>query len=107
MIERLKKAIEGRLDDPSLTNKELAAYFKMGERTFSRKVKEATGKTPNQFIRSYRLSRAMDFIASGEYVTVNELSNAVGFKRADYFSHKFKEVFKKKPLEVLQEKGWR
>jgi AraC-like DNA-binding protein len=107
MIERLKEIIEERLDDNTLTNKEIATYFKVSERTFTRRVKEATGESPNKFIRDYRLNRAMDFIVLGEYVTVSELSNAVGFSRPDYFSHRFKENFKKRPLEVLKEKGWR
>ncbi|MEM9888795.1 MAG: helix-turn-helix transcriptional regulator [Bacteroidota bacterium] len=107
MIEHLEKVIEERLEDNKLTNREIAALLKMSERNFTRRVKELTGISANRYIRSYRLKRAMHFIEEGRYVTVNEISNAVGFSSSSYFSHKFEEYFNKKPLQVLKDKGWR
>ncbi|MEN0051822.1 MAG: helix-turn-helix transcriptional regulator [Bacteroidota bacterium] len=107
MIERLIVAIEARLNDNNLSNKDLAKSLGMSERNFSRKMHQLTGMPPQKYVRQYRLERAMDFIKEGKFFTVNEIANAVGFIKADYFSYKFEEHFGKKPYQLLREMGLR
>lgn len=107
MINRLNQIITKRLSEHNLTNEDIASEFKMSTSSLTRKVKTMTGQSPTQYIRSYRLECAKQFISEGTFVTVNELSNAVGFSDAHYFSHKFKEYFDKTPLQMLRDYGWR
>lgn len=107
MVKQLENILEKNLENGKLTNKEIAADLRMSERNFTRKVRKLTGKSANEFIRAYRLEKAMEFIQEGTYLTVNELSNAVGFASPGYFSHIFEEHYEKKPLELLRDEGWR
>lgn len=109
MIHRFRSIIDSNLDkkEYSLSNRELSKKMGMSERNFSRRIQALTGMSPQKYVRQYRLEKAKGMIAEGKFYTVSEIANAVGFTKTAYFSHKFKEYFGKKPLEMLREHGWR
>ncbi len=66
-----------------------------------RKLKMLTGLTPSQFIRNYRLKKAIDILAV-EDVRVAELAARVGFNDTSYFIKCFKEKFDVSPTEYVR-----
>jgi AraC-like DNA-binding protein len=67
----------------------------------SRKIKTLTGLTPNKYIREIKLQHARTLLESKKYVTVSEVSQAVGFSKTEYFSQLYKERFGKLPSAYL------
>jgi len=106
-LKRFNNAIDKKLADPTITNEWLANKMEISQRQLIRKVKDIIGIPPRQYIRIYRLEKAMNILQAGTYHTVKETAHAVGFEKASYFTRKFEDQFGKKPLEILREYGWR
>lgn len=106
-LSRFHAIIDNHLDDPSLSNEQIAEALDISERHLFRKVNEITGKSPQKYVSQYRLQAAMQYLKNGRFKTVNETSFAVGFRSTSYFIRQFEKKFGLKPLQVLQESGWR
>lgn len=85
--------------DTELNSADLAAKFGYTEAHFCRKFKEATGLTPANYIRIYRLERASHLLKEEE-LQISEVAARCGFSDANYFSRCFKAHFKKTPSMV-------
>ena len=64
-----------------------------------RKLKSLTGYAPSQFIRSFRLERAMELLQK-QAGNVSDVAYRVGFSSPAYFSKCFTEQFGYPPKEV-------
>ena len=106
-LSRLHLIVDKNLDNPDLDNHQLAAALDISERHLFRKVKMLTTLTPQKYLSQYRLRKAMQYLKNGKYRTVKETSFAVGFRNPSYFIRKFEKEFSIKPLQILQEAGWR
>lgn len=84
-----------------LTSASLAAQFGYTEAHFCRKFKEATGLTPANYIRIYRLERANRLLKE-EDLPISEVAARCGFADANYFTRCFKAHFKKTPTKIKQ-----
>ncbi len=82
-----------------LTSSALAAHFGYTEAHFCRKFKEATGLTPANYIRIYRLEQANDLLKAGD-LQVSEVAARCGFADANYFTRCFKNHFKTLPSKI-------
>lgn len=60
--------------------------------TCYRKVKELTGMTPNDYLRTARLKRAAELLLD-DRLNVTEVAYKVGFEDPSYFSKCFKAYF--------------
>ena len=60
-----------------------------------RKLKALTGLAATDFIRSYRLKRAVGLLQQGQ--TVAQTAYAVGFESPSYFGQCFREQFGEPP----------
>ncbi|BDU51637.1 response regulator transcription factor [Haliovirga abyssi] len=67
----------------------------------SRKFKEETGHTLNNFLNKYRIQKALELLFSGDY-KVYEIAELVGFSNYKYFSSVFKKYIKCSPLEFVK-----
>lgn len=106
-LKRLNTVIDEQLKQQKIDNQQLARLMNVSERQFFRKMKQATDRTPRQYLRQYRLQKAMNYLEKGEYQTVNEVAYAVGYINVGYFITQFEQLFGKRPLQVLRENGWR
>lgn len=106
-LQRIKEVIEKKLVTGDLTNDVLALEVGISERHLFRRMKDLTGYTPQQYIRQYRLEQAMQFLKDGTFRTVKDTAQAVGYINISYFINQFEKKYGQKPLEVLQERGWR
>ncbi len=106
-LYRLDLAIERNLSDRYLNNQSLAETMSISERQLFRKIRELTDLSPQQYLRQYRLQRAMQYLRDGQFRTVKETAFAVGFANVSYFIQQFEQEFGIKPLAQLQRAGWR
>ncbi len=106
-LNRLHAVIERNLNDPSLNNEQIAVALMVSERHLFRKVKELTNLPPQKYLSQYRLQRAIEYLRNGKFRTVKETCFAVGFRHTSYFISQFEKKFGLRPLQVLQESGWR
>jgi len=90
--ERLRIVMEKQLSNPDFTLEDFAASMKLGRTIFFRKVKGITGYTPNEYMRIFRMKKAVELLNDGNY-NVSEISYMIGMKNPYYFSKCFKEQF--------------
>ena len=102
VISRLKKHVLEYIDDTHFNVLRLADAAAMSERQLYRYLKSTTGFTPLQFIQEIKLNYANDLARRKAYSSLSELSSAVGFKQAAYFSNLFEKRFGKKPGVILK-----
>jgi len=67
---------------------------------FYRKLVRITGKSPNRFIKEYRLKKAVHFLQNGEG-NISEIAFATGFSSPSYFTKCFLEQFHRLPSALL------
>ncbi len=91
-IQQLDRLVSERIADANLSVDDLAAMFKMGRSKFYEKVKATTGKTPNNYIRDYRMEAARQLLED-ETLTVAEVAYKVGFSDPFYFGTCFKRQY--------------
>lgn len=101
-LERLHDAAVVSMSDPALTVDVLAQKLGMGRSQFFSKVKELTGQTPNEYIRTLRLREAANIIRKGD-ARINEVCYAVGFSSPSYFARRFAEQFGLSPSAYAKE----
>ncbi|XAH22872.1 helix-turn-helix domain-containing protein [Xylophilus sp. GW821-FHT01B05] len=80
LVARLAARIEAALPQ-ALSVSGLAREFCMSERTLSRHVQKATGKSPQALLQSVRLRRARALLESSR-MTVEQVAGAVGYQDA-------------------------
>ena len=56
--------------------------------------------TPQEYVISKRLAHALSIIESGDYLTINEVAELVGYKDPLYFSKAFKKLYGFSPSEI-------
>lgn len=98
-LEKLKTFIEKNLDNEMLGVDDLAGELHMSRSQLHRKMKALTNLPPNEFIRSYRLVRAMELIKSNAGSTA-EIAFNVGFNSPSYFTRCFREYYGFPPSEA-------
>lgn len=91
--------VESNLQNEQFGVEELADRMSMSRSHLHRKLKQATGQSVNQFIREYRLQRAMELLKQ-EDKTVSEVAYEVGFGSPSYFTTCFAEYYGYPPGEV-------
>ena len=69
-----------------------------------RKIKQLTGMTSSEFIRSIKLKKAATLLMESG-MTVAEIAYQTGFSSPSYFTKCFKEQFKMSPKEYVENKS--
>lgn len=65
---------------------------------FGKIFKESTGRTPQEFLLNYRMTKATELLKLTK-LTVGDISNAVGYDNPLHFSRAFKNIFGISPRE--------
>lgn len=106
-LNRLNIIIDKNIADSFFSNSQMAEAMDISERHLFRKVKALGKVSPQKYLSQYRLKRAMQYLQHGRFRTVKETAYAVGFKNPSYFIRQFEKEFGVRPLQILQEAGWR
>ncbi|MDX2432719.1 MAG: helix-turn-helix transcriptional regulator, partial [Bacteroides sp.] len=85
LVQQLNVLIEENLTNEHFGVEELAASIGYSRSHLHRKLQKQLGKTISQYIRDYRLEKALS-ILKDEEVNVSEVAYQVGFGSATYFS---------------------
>lgn len=96
-ILQLQLWLKGNLEK-SISLDDMADYCRMSTRNLSRRFKQATGKTPRQYLMSARLKMARDLLQSSN-LTIGDIADKTGFNDASHFSQTFHKSFSSTPSE--------
>lgn len=91
-VDQLNAIMEKQMSNPDFSVEEFATSVKMGRTVFFRKMKGVTGYSPNEFMRIYRMKKAIELLQDGTY-NISEITYKIGMKDPHYFSRCFKEQF--------------
>lgn len=83
----------------------IASCLKMSEQTFRRRLVEATGKLPKDFISAVQMERAVALLKGNNDKTITEVARECGFEEASAFSRSFKRSFDCSPSEFRADAG--
>lgn len=100
-INKLNDVIEHQYIEPELGITQMAEKLAMSERQLQRKIKVLLGTTPNNFIKDYRLKKALLLLESG--AQIGRIAQDVGFSSQTYFGRCFKENYACTPKQYQQQ----
>jgi signal transduction histidine kinase/ligand-binding sensor domain-containing protein/DNA-binding response OmpR family regulator len=100
-MNKLMKIINENLSNTDLNVELLAGQVGMSRVHMHRKLKELTGQSASDFIRSIRLKQAA-LMLSEKKITVSEVAYAAGFRNISHFSTAFKNFYGKSPSEYIE-----
>jgi len=99
LINKLNTVLEANLDNELFGVKELTEEIGMSRAQLHRKLHVNTGKSTSQYIREFRLEKAMKMLQNN-VATASEIAYRVGFKSPTYFNTSFREYYGYTPGEV-------
>ncbi len=91
-IDEVRSIVISNLADENFGVRELASSLSLSSSQTLRKVKAATGKSVNQFIRELRLEKAAKLLKKTD-LSAAEIAYQVGFNSASYFNKTFSKYF--------------
>ena len=103
-IEQLTIILEENLDSPQLDVQLLSSKMHISKSQLNRKMKAVFNKTPNQYIRSFRLTKARQLMVKHTELTLAEIAYDVGFSSPAYFSKCFHDEFGYPPSSLNRAK---
>ena len=98
-IQKLEGILDLNLSDENFGVSELAIEAGISRSQLHRKLNDLIGKSSSQFIREYRLQKAMEMLKL-KSATASEIGYRVGFSSPTYFSTAFKNFYGYSPGEV-------
>ena len=106
MLTRLEQFVEENLDDEQFGVGDLSRSVGISRSHLHRKLRAATGQSVSQFIREYRLGKALHLLKEGQH-SVSEVAYLVGFGSASYFSRCFAHLYGHPPNKAgkIEPKG--
>lgn len=97
-LQRVKASVENNISDCSFCVERMADEVNLSRTQLLRKLKALTGFSPNEFIRDFRLKKAMELIQSNTD-TISQIGYQVGFNDQSYFTKCFKKQYGMLPSE--------
>jgi len=98
-LRRFIAVLEDHLDEEKLGVEEFAQKMFISRSQLHRKLKALINQNATDFIRDFRLDKAMEMLKNHEGL-VSEVASKVGFSNEKYFSTIFKEKFGVSPSRV-------
>ncbi|MCW3091975.1 MAG: response regulator [Ferruginibacter sp.] len=91
-----------QLENTDLNVDYICQQIGMSKTKLYKKIREISGQTINEFVRAFRLKKAME-IMTHEDITVTEVMYRIGIQSHSYFTTIFKKEFGKTPSHFMQE----
>ena len=98
LLVRIRDYVEEHLEDPELNVKHVSSDIGLSRTMLFVKLKELTGMSPQEFIRTLRLGRAAQLLTKTDS-TVSEIAYQSGFKYPKYFSTAFQKQYGMTPSD--------
>ena len=100
-LQQSMKVIEEHLMDSDFKIDEFAEEMNTSKTVLHRKFKTLVGQTPNQFIRTIRLRKAV-YLLNTTDLTIAEIAYSTGFNQSHYFIKCFREIYQDTPKNFRQ-----
>lgn len=81
-----------------ITVEDIAAFCNLNRSYFGKIFRDAVGKSPQEFLISYRMTKAAELLKLTE-LSIKDISNAVGYPSQLHFSRAFKKIYGISPRE--------
>ena len=104
LLTRVVKVINEHIDDPNLNVEAIADKVGISRVHFYRKMKELTGQSPRDFLKTIRLKEAARLLTEKHY-DITTVCVETGFKNLSSFSTSFKSVYGISPTEYAKSKN--
>lgn len=101
-LSNIIRLIEDHLSDSDLNVNALCELSGISNKQIYRKVKQLTGMSPVEYIKSIRMKKAAMLLQQKKF-TVAEVMYMVGFSNHSYFSKCFQTEFGKTPRQYLND----
>ncbi|WP_134087713.1 response regulator [Olivibacter sp. XZL3] len=102
LLVKITRIIEEHIDDSELSVQLLSEHAAIGTKQLYRKIKQLTGFTPVEYIRTIRMKKAAILLKQRNF-TVAEVMYMVGFTNASYFSKCFQAEFSLTPKHYMEQ----
>ncbi|NNF81950.1 MAG: helix-turn-helix transcriptional regulator [Flavobacteriaceae bacterium] len=99
---KLMDFINTRWNDPTLSNEDLCENLGYSRSQVYRKLMNLTGKSPNAFIRDFRLHKALKSLYD-QKGNISEVAYESGFNSPAYFTRCFQDKYGILPSKYLQQ----
>lgn len=105
-VDRLKKVLLfiHKNFDQELTLADMASKINISKYYFCRFFKEATGKSPIEYLNYYRISKAGEMLRSTDKQILN-IALEIGYNNYGYFVRQFKRYFQITPADYRKKIG--
>ena len=101
-LAKLEEKVKSNIGNFNLSVDTLADELFISRAQFFRRVQVLTGMTPLQYIKEIRYDFARNLLETKNVRSVKAASHAIGIKKVQYFSEKYKKRFGKSPSEYLR-----
>jgi len=98
-LKKLLDVARANMGKTEFDKDEFASAMNVSSSLLYKKIKSLTDQSPTDFIKTVRLSHAVELLHSGKY-TVTEVSELCGFSSVGYFSTVFRKHYGKSPSEI-------
>jgi len=98
----IEKIVLNEINKSEVNLIRLAYQVSVSERQLHRNIKKFLGLTPNNYIRILKLHKAKQHLEEFTFRTIAEVSYAVGFNDAHYFSKIFFDQYGIKPKDIIR-----
>ncbi len=100
-LSNIIRLIEDHLSESELNVNALCELSGISNKQIYRKIKQLTGMSPVEYIKSIRMKKAAMLLQQKKF-TVAEVMYMVGFSNHSYFSKCFQAEFGKTPKQYMQ-----
>lgn len=100
-LAKITRIIEDKIDDPELNVNLLCELADISQKQLYRKVKQLTGMTAVDYIKSIRMKKAAMYLSNKKF-TIAEVMYMVGFSNHSYFAKCFQAKFGKTPRQFIE-----
>jgi signal transduction histidine kinase/ligand-binding sensor domain-containing protein/DNA-binding response OmpR family regulator len=100
LLQEIVTCLENNITNQQLSVEFLSKQIGMSRSSLYTKLVQLTDQTPVEYIRSFRLNRAVVLMQKSN-MTVSEIAYQVGFATANYFTKAFKSKYNMLPSEYI------
>ena len=102
VIEPAIEYLKAHLYDANLKIDKLHRICRISDTYFRKIFLSRFGLSPKEYVVNQRISHAMSIIESGDFESINEVAELVGYSDPLYFSKAFKKMYGVSPSSVNQ-----
>ena len=97
LVKKFERVVDQHYHNHSFDLGQMATAMDMSERQLQRKLRSLTGRTPSEYVKTFRLSKSLEYLLAGS--SIRDTAKAVGFSSQAYFASCFKAEYGRTPTQ--------